>query len=91
MKSYFKQAIILELLCIAYTIIHNYYFISQMLMFISAGLIIMSVLYLYWQCFTNKDLTKQQKTIGLIVASIPTLFIMGWLVFVGIVVAFGVH
>jgi heme O synthase-like polyprenyltransferase len=91
MKSYFKQAIILELVCIAYTIIHNYYFISGSLMLIAAGLTIMSVLYLYWQCFTNKDLTKQQKTIGLIVASIPTLVVLGWLVFVAIVLAFGVH
>jgi heme O synthase-like polyprenyltransferase len=91
MKSYFKQVIILELVCIAYTLIHNYYFISGSLMLIAAGLIIMSVLYLYWQCFTNKDLTKQQKTIGLIVASIPTLVVIGWLVFVGIILAFGVH
>jgi heme O synthase-like polyprenyltransferase len=91
MKKYFNQAVIIVIVCIAYTIIHNYYFISGSLMLIAAGLIIMSVLYLYWQCFTNKDITKQQKAIGLIVASIPTLVVIGWLVFVGIVLAFGIH
>jgi heme O synthase-like polyprenyltransferase len=91
MKKYFNTAIILELASIAYTIIHNYYFISGQLMLVAAGLMSMSILYIYWQCFTNKELTKQQKTIGLIVASIPTLVVIGWLVFVGIILAFGVH
>jgi hypothetical protein len=91
MKKYFNAAIILELVCITYTIIHNYYFISGQLMLAAAGLMSISILYIYWQCFTNKELTKQQKTIGLIVASIPTLVIIGWLVFVAFILFFGAH
>jgi O-antigen ligase len=79
MKKYFNHAIILECICIAYTIIHNNFIhISQQGMFAAAFLIMAISLYLFWQCFTNKDLSKQQKNIGLLFASIPILCILAF-------------
>jgi heme O synthase-like polyprenyltransferase len=78
MKKYFNHAIILECICITYTIIHNCIHISQQGMFAAAFLIMAISLYLFWQCFTNKSLSKQQKYIGLFFASIPLLCIIGF-------------
>jgi hypothetical protein len=91
MKKYFSYAIIVELICIAYTIIHNYLYLSQYIMFGAAILMVAASIFLYWQCFSDKTLTKQQKTIGLIVASIPVVVVISWLVFIAFVLFFGVH
>jgi hypothetical protein len=91
MKKYFNSVLIVEIICIAYTIIHDYYFISLSLMLLAAALMFIASIYLYWQCFTNKKLTKKQKISGLIVASIPVIVVIGWLIFIAIILALGVH
>jgi hypothetical protein len=78
MKKYFNHAIIIECICFAYAIIQNFVYISQNLMFVAAFLIMACSLFLYWQCFTNTELSKQQKNIGLLFASIPILCILAF-------------
>jgi heme O synthase-like polyprenyltransferase len=78
MKKYFNIALSTQIICVIYTIIHNYHHISQHLMFVVFGVGMVVSLYLYWQCFTNKELTKNQKRLGFILASIPLLGIIGF-------------
>jgi hypothetical protein len=82
MKKYFNTAIIIEIIALLYGFIHNYFFMNQIVMFIAAFLAIVCSIYLFWQCFTNKELTKSQKYIGIIVAAIPFLIIIGAIIFV---------
>ncbi len=78
MKKYFNQIILLECICIVYTIIHNYYYTSQYGMFAAVFLIMACSLFLFWHCFANKVISKTQKLIGLFFASIPLLSIIGF-------------
>ncbi len=81
MKKYFNTTIIIEITCLLYGFIHNYYFMSQPIMFLAGILVTICSLYLFWQCFTNKELGNQKKYFGLITASIPIIIILGYILF----------
>lgn len=81
-EKYFKQITLLELMSIAYGIIHNFTYLSQYLMFVAAVIAVVCSVLLFWICFKSKVINKKQKTIGLIVASIPLLIILGGLIFI---------
>lgn len=66
MKKYFNKAIIIQAICLVYIIVHNYYFISQYLMFFAGILSLLAGIFLFWQCFTNKEIKGKQKIIGLL-------------------------
>jgi heme O synthase-like polyprenyltransferase len=80
MKKYFNIAIATQIICVLYTIIHNFIYLSQYVMFAVFGLGMLVSLFLYWQCFTNKELTKNQKWVGLFLASIPIICILIFIV-----------
>jgi heme O synthase-like polyprenyltransferase len=82
LKKYFNTALVIEMASLLYGFIHNYYFMSQFVMFIAAILSVVCSIYLFWQCFTNKELKKSKKYIGLFIASIPFLIIIGAIIFV---------
>jgi flagellar biosynthesis protein FliR len=82
MEKYFKQIIAIELLCLAYGFIHNFLYMSQYVMIVAASLAMTSSILLFWICLKSKVLNKKQKTIGLLVAGIPLLIIVGSLIFV---------
>jgi hypothetical protein len=91
MKKYFNWAIAIEFLCFAYILIHNYVYVNGQLVLVATGLLVLSILFVIWQYFTNKNLSKLQKRIGVIAAGIPVLGLLGWLIFVAMVLLSGVH
>jgi hypothetical protein len=81
MEKYFKQIIVIELLCIAYGVIHNFLYMSQVFMYIAAFGAIASSLALFWICFKSTTISNKNKKVGLAVASIPFVFLFIGLVF----------
>jgi hypothetical protein len=82
MKRYYNLAIALQIICVLYTLIHNYFFMSQNLMFIAGILSLVVSLFLIWQSLWNPAIQGKQKYVGLAIASIPFLCIITMCVFV---------
>jgi hypothetical protein len=90
MKKYFNLAIATQIICLLYTIIHNSFYLGQNLMFLVGGLSLIASIFLFWQCFTNKDIKGKQKWIGLFFASFPVLWLLGVGLFM-LLFAFSAH
>jgi hypothetical protein len=82
MEKYFKHIIAVEILCLFYGFVHNYLYMSQYVMFIAAALAMTCSIILLWICIKSQLISKKQKRIGLIVASIPLIIILVSLIFV---------
>jgi hypothetical protein len=81
MRKYLIPAIAIELLCILYLYVHFFlYYMSPARASVAIFLIFASSLILYWICFKDKTLSKQEKLAGLITASLPYLLIIAFIV-----------
>jgi hypothetical protein len=90
MKRFYKSALFLQLSCLIYAIVHNYYFMSQYVMFVAGILSLALSVFIFWQCFTNTEIKRGEKYIGLAIAVMPFLCILG-IVFVFILFSRGMH
>jgi hypothetical protein len=82
MKKYLNSAIVLQVLSIIYTIVHNYYFMSQYVMMLAALMMIVIGFYLYWQCYSNSEIKFSKKVLMFLLASVPFIGIITGIVFI---------
>jgi hypothetical protein len=84
MNSLFSVAIIAQMLCAAFFIIHRFFRpLGSDLMF---GVLMTSLVlgvYLLWQSFSNSSIQSSKKTLGIVFGCVPFLWLLSLVLFVG--------
>jgi heme exporter protein D len=82
MEKYYKHLIVIELLSLIFAFVHNYLYMGQAALYVAAFLALVCSVILFWICIKSSVLNRKQKTIGIVVASIPLFIIACGIIFV---------